>query len=157
MATSLWEQVDGEPNEAYARFLVYRNLGPSRSLDAAYLVHGGGAAKRGKPQQRASGQWMHDSSKFNWVERATAWDVSQLDSIVPGSVATIYKLIGEFARVTLMQIQSGKIKPRNWQQAMDAVNVLSGFITPESASAARAAMGHEAPATGTVTGCDKPE
>lgn len=133
-----WERLPEEPEVAYARFLVYRNLGPARSLDAAYRST---AAKRDKSRSapgsklpRVSGQWQSDCSQYNWVERATAWDIAQLEAIVPGSIATIFKVIDEFAKATLQAIQAGKAKPKNWAQVMEAVNALSNFITPEAAS-----------------------
>lgn len=40
-----WEQLPDEPDSAYARFLMYRNLGPARSIDAAFKTT---ATKRNK-------------------------------------------------------------------------------------------------------------
>jgi hypothetical protein len=41
-----WDQQSGEPDNVYARFLFYRSLGPSRSMDMVYrLLH---PAKKGE-------------------------------------------------------------------------------------------------------------
>src|SRR5687768_17558601 len=73
-----WDQLPGEPDVAYARFLLYRNLGPARSLEKAYgaflsTIEDESAQNRVKP--RASGTWCEDSAQYKWVARAVAWDV----------------------------------------------------------------------------------
>jgi hypothetical protein len=46
-----WEQQPGEPDAAYVRFLVYRNLGPGRTLRlASATLTGRSATNRNKPQ-----------------------------------------------------------------------------------------------------------
>jgi len=134
-----WERLDGEPEVAYARFLLYRNLGPARTLEAAYSISCRAKAKD-STKRHIPGSWGEECARYSWRERATAWDIAQLETIVPGSVATIYTAIGEFAKVTLDQLQSGKVRPRNWAQVMAALNVLANFVTPETADAARARL-----------------
>jgi len=58
-----WDRRKGEPAPAYARFLIYRNLGPRRSLAQAQEVCG---VSLGRLKQ-LSGQW-------SWPARALAWD-----------------------------------------------------------------------------------
>src|SRR5579871_3562506 len=92
-----WDQQPEEPDAAYARFLVYRNLGPSRSIDAAY--HSAGAinaeAKRSKAK-RASSTWFLEASQWNWQARAEAWDVFMLlasgQRVVTRFIAALDKL-----------------------------------------------------------------
>lgn len=63
----------GEPEAAYARFLVYRSMGPSRSLERAYQL-----ATNSKEPQQVSGQWTSDSTRWEWVRRANEWDIHNL-------------------------------------------------------------------------------
>jgi len=61
----LWERQPGEGSKAYAAFCVYRDLGPERSLEKV-------RQNLDKPRTR---KWLGDwSVKYNWVERAQAYD-----------------------------------------------------------------------------------
>jgi len=64
--SELWERLPGESAKAYEAFCVYRDLGPSeRSLEKARKM-------LPKPRSRKwIGEW---SAKYNWVERAKAYD-----------------------------------------------------------------------------------
>jgi hypothetical protein len=59
----LFERQPGESSRAYDSFIVYRDMGPMRTLEKA-------SWKTGK-----SHAWMQDlSQRWNWVERAAAYD-----------------------------------------------------------------------------------
>jgi len=132
-----WEQLSGEPDAAYTRFLIYRNLGPARSLDAAYRAFvGSSATKRAKTQAKANGQWTKDSAQWNWDERARAWDIALLSQMVPEAAVTILNLINETARVALETLKFGKLKPRTWNALSETVTILASFISPETIKAA---------------------
>src|SRR4051812_42744623 len=70
-----WAQQPVESDAAYARFLIYRNLGPERSLRSAFVAAMGGPQKAAKRLQRLPGHWMRDSQRWNWTQRAKCWDV----------------------------------------------------------------------------------
>ncbi len=66
-----WERRPEESGRAYSAFVLYRDLGPTRSLAAAYAASrhpGGGVAKK------AASHWEEWSSAYDWVERAEAYD-----------------------------------------------------------------------------------
>jgi len=131
-----WEQLPGEPDTAYVRFLIYRDLGPSRSIDSAYAAATAGSAPNGtKAHRRANGQWKHDSAEYHWPERARAWDIAVLSELVPETASLIFTTINEAARVTLEKLREGKLKPRTWPQLLESVTILAGFISPEVISA----------------------
>ncbi len=65
-----WERRDDESAPAFIAFSVYRDLGPTRSIDAAWRTTQTGQ-NRGK---RAPSAWEGWSSRFDWVERAAAYD-----------------------------------------------------------------------------------
>ncbi len=63
--SELWERMPGESTKAYSVFCQYRDLGPERSLEKL-------RQKLAKSRSRATlTRW---SSKYNWVERARAYD-----------------------------------------------------------------------------------
>lgn len=123
-----WDQQPGEPPEAYARFLVYRNMGPVRSLDAAYQAANVG---KGRKSSERSGTWQDNSSAYNWRERAARWDVAQLSAVVPETAGVIFEAIKEFARQTLAEVQSGKHRPKDWGEVKEALVVLSTLVSPD--------------------------
>lgn len=98
----LWERLNGEPPEAYARFCTFRDMGKNRNLAEAYLRFDGDinadSGKNGieltasqkaymdrkmqlavpKALQRASwAQWRKWATEWNWWKRALAWDREQ--------------------------------------------------------------------------------
>lgn len=58
-----WERQEGETPKAWEAFVVYRDLGSSRSLR--------GVANHLSKGMSLISRW---SSRWNWVERAAAWD-----------------------------------------------------------------------------------
>ncbi len=127
-----WEQQPGEPAEAYVRFLEYRNLGPARSIDAAYAVSNKIAPNRAKPR-RASGQWDADSATYRWVERAAAWDIETFSTIGQQAVIKFIAAIDKFAEKTLAAMES--TEPRNWSDILDTIELLSRLIPSETVEA----------------------
>jgi hypothetical protein len=67
------ERLADETARAYQAFCYYRDLGPGRSFDKAYQRY---CADRGmnRSSRRRPGGWSNWSTKYNWVERAKAYD-----------------------------------------------------------------------------------
>lgn len=130
-----WEQREGEPNEAYARFLVYRNLGRARSLESAYSLDSGQAAKKSRKKQSISGQWTSDSTAYDWVERATAWDIEML--IIHGAdvVLDFIEAMRNYANKTLRASFGEGLTPRDWGELTNALNTLGKFIPADTVAA----------------------
>lgn len=59
-----WERQDGESSQAYQAFLIYRDLGPGRTFAAV--------AEKSKKCDSLIRKWKR---RWNWRERADAWDV----------------------------------------------------------------------------------
>ena len=66
-----WNRLTDEPANWYNRFLLYRNLGPDRTLIGA--VNKARKSQK-KPVQDAPGAWKDASEKYQWKERAEAYD-----------------------------------------------------------------------------------
>jgi hypothetical protein len=141
----VWEQHEGEPDEAYVRFLYYRNMGPTRSLDAAYqqYVESGEietkekgiivAPKRTKTP-RANGQWKEDSSSYQWEFRANKWDIHMLKIAGKSVISDFYKLLAVTTNQTLEAMRSGKLLPQTYGQALEGLQILGNFVQPEAAA-----------------------
>jgi len=125
-----WLRRWDESDESYARFLHYRNLGPCRSLDAAYQA----ATNSDKPLQ-ATGTWGDDSRKYKWVKRAAAWDIYTLDrageKIVLGYVALVESLLTKALAV------AAKTEPERWADAVAVAKMLQGFVSSDSINEVR--------------------
>ncbi len=67
---------------------------------------------------------------------------------VPNAVAAVFQAIDDFAKVTIIALQSGSVKPRTWAQAMGAIQILAGFISPETARNAMDQLRRTGDATG---------
>ena len=65
----LWTRQSGETKRAYACFCAYRDLGPSRTLLAAYRQKTGK-----KTAKQSSGHWNAWYRKHEWKQRAEAYD-----------------------------------------------------------------------------------
>lgn len=70
----VWERMAGEPGVWYARFEIFRLLGPTRTLARAYRTAARLEGLRGK---RPSRGWTVAAREWKWVERAEAWDQEQ--------------------------------------------------------------------------------
>lgn len=65
-----WERQPGETAKAFQAFRAYRDLGPARTMLAAYRL------TKGKPDAKAiSGGWARWSQEHRWTERADAYDL----------------------------------------------------------------------------------
>jgi hypothetical protein len=72
MDQQLWDRFPGETSRQFEAFKVYRDMGPSRSLDAACAQAAGRRRERGK---RVTGTWGKWSSTWSWPDRAKAYDI----------------------------------------------------------------------------------
>lgn len=144
----VWEQQSDEPVSAYKRFLIYRSLGPARSVERAYEVYARSRANSRPCAPRVdgaeaptsgrirSGTWLANSLRWRWRDRADAWDATMLTQTVPEAMAAIFGSIGELARVTLETLVGRELRPTSWGQLVEAVSTLAGFIAPETVQAA---------------------
>jgi hypothetical protein len=87
MSTGNTYPIDGKPEtpephesaRAYAAFCMYRDLGPGRSVAAAWNAHQATRGAKGmigvvQQRSRPSGRWNLWSSKYHWIDRAAAHD-----------------------------------------------------------------------------------
>lgn len=69
-----WEQMldKQEPDLWYGRFRAYLLMGFKRSVQAVF--HQEAEENRGNPRGEAQGHWYEYAKKYNWEERAQAYD-----------------------------------------------------------------------------------
>ena len=137
-----WDQLPEEPDRAYARFLVYRNLGPTRSVQKAYeqALEGGIDQNRQKSTNHSS-TWTLNSTAFRWKERATAWDISTLSEVGQDVVVTFVQVLRAYAQTMLRELQDGRLKPRDFHQLTAAINTLGALIPAETVEGVQSLAG----------------
>ena len=73
-----WELQPQEPPRWFARFEVYRTLGPARTLETTFATvresHGLAGERPGQAWYKAARQWR-------WEERAAAWDAAERERL----------------------------------------------------------------------------
>jgi hypothetical protein len=139
-----WDRQEGEPEEAYSHFLAYRNLGPGRSIDAAYFLSKESPRskrKRTPTAKRASHTWGVESSKWSWINRAIAWDIEMLETQGREVVTLYFTALRKAAFKILQALDNKNIKPKGWQGVLDGLHELSNVIPPETVAALRAHTG----------------
>lgn len=73
---AIYERQPGEPARWYARFLLHRNAGPSRTLLGT--VHAEQAKTSDKKRSKGiPGSWFEACERWNWKARAEAYDADQ--------------------------------------------------------------------------------
>jgi len=128
-----WDQLPDEPITAYRRFMIYRDLGPLRTIEKAYKAFKGNA----KHSNSVPGMWGKDSVDYNWLNRATFWDIEMMSEHGTQAVINWVLSLVELSEQTLEEMQSGRLKPRSFEQVLGALDVLGKFVTPETVEAAR--------------------
>lgn len=96
-----WDQLPDEPDPSYARFRAYLNLGTTRSVRRAFEEHTGRQTVQKtsthKPDKRPckKGQWEDDAWRYKWRERASKWDIANLETASRECAASFVENIKE--------------------------------------------------------------
>ena len=113
----IWDKREDESSKAYAWFCRYRDMGPDRSHEKLNQKY-----TEGRSRKALTLRW---SSKYNWVERAEAYDVylegrkreSNEERTIKAAEEHI-KLSDSVMEVLLYKlplISSGELKPNEWK------------------------------------------
>lgn len=70
-----WDRQPDEPTLWFSRFEAYRLAGPGRTFEATYREDGKGQKKAAE----ITGAWRKAAEKYQWRERAAAWDMAQIE------------------------------------------------------------------------------
>lgn len=71
-----WDRLPREPMLWFARFEIYRELGPGRTIEEAWRVH---KAEQSSPSnsKRPHNRWYEVAREWSWQKRAEEWDEEQ--------------------------------------------------------------------------------
>ncbi len=128
-----WDQLEGEPDAAYNRFLTYLSMGPGRSVRKAFCIyHDKPIPKRIHEAHR--GSWDRDCAHWQWVDRAHAYDRARLIEKTQHTMAKLMHSVDVIALKVIQELE--RTKPRGWKQAVEALKVVAAFIPTESAATA---------------------
>ena len=72
--THPWLRMRDEPEIAHRSFLVFRDIGPERSISEVNAILKGIKFDRKKKKKYANAATLEWSKKFKWYDRATRWD-----------------------------------------------------------------------------------
>lgn len=156
-----WEQYPGEPDDRYVMFLVFLNLGPTRTILNAYQVYnsqtpGTLTQKRKLKLMKAnevvhSGSWDRFAREWDWRRRAARWDVYSLNSLVPETASIIFQVLKTYALKVLTAVEKMEIDPTHTDALRADITTLTTLISPEAIARAAANnsrdAGHGRPAT----------
>ena len=146
-----WQQRPGEPDESYARFLLYRNLGPGRTLQVAYnafvsqFKNAQEPDKRNKTQLSIPGHWGEDSARWEWVDRASAWDVHVFSTHGERLAVLWVGILTAAAEKCAQKLADPKCKPRDFMQCVAVVDKLAAFLSPDAVKSLQPAAGPAGP------------
>ena len=125
-----WERQRGESAKAFHAFAHYRDLGATRSLDAAYGQHVQECDRQGTGNEpavskAASGVWTNWSTRYVWVERAAEWD-AELDRKKREAYESTLVRVAASRRA-----RQAAIALKMQEKALDSIEVLApGMIEP---------------------------
>jgi hypothetical protein len=146
-----WDQLPTEPDEAYSRFLLYRNLGPGRSLHAAYLTYlttfrnASDDIQTGKKRQQVPGFWGADSGRWKWVDRANAWDHHVLHTHGERLSILWVGILTTAAEKCAQKLAQPNCRPKDFMQCMAVVDKLSAFLSPDAVQSIQPPAGDPGP------------
>lgn len=128
-----WSKLPAESDEAYSRFLIYRNLGPCRSIRRAYFRYlqeydgyRGGIKGINPPHN-----WRAECAEYFWVERSAAWDVRNL-SAYGARIAVLH--VQAMTKVAEKSVRYAKrLEPgdEGWGDLLDSIRLVAEFLTPD--------------------------
>lgn len=133
MAKEPWDQLEGESDDAYTRFLIYRNLGPNRSLRKGYhrflQLHDGFTGR--KERLNIPGTWTANSSEFEWGTRCAAWDIRNLHVQGARVVNLHTQAVVMIARKLVRLADKVEIESQGWENVLETLRTLNEYLSPE--------------------------
>jgi hypothetical protein len=140
-------QLPNESPAAYARYLLFRSLGPGRTVEAAYKLHWRRMSEREETcPRRAPPNWYTEATRHRWRDRADAWDMRVLIGVGEHAIAGHVALLDALARraVRWVEESAGPSDPA-WGRLLDTIDVFSRAVPPDMLAAIIAPGGAAAP------------
>jgi len=140
-----WNRRAGESFEDYSLFLFFRNVGPSRTLRAAYTgyLQEFGMEQRGPKVVRATRSWRDKCAEFEWVERAAAWDAHNLQTVGARIAALHGQAMLQLAERMCRAVHKAKPGDASWGDLLRGMQEVGSFLTPELVTGIYARFGED--------------
>lgn len=147
MAKQPWDKLTTESDEDYARFLMYRNLGPTRSVRECYFRY---LQEYDNYQGRKNGvrppnSWQLQCRRNFWIERAAAWDVRNLSHYGQKIVALHSEAIAAIARKNLRAARRLNVGQKGWSDLQASIRTVAEYLTPELLKNVQQRTGNDQP------------
>ena len=84
-----WHRLADETAAAYIAFRTYLDLGPGRTVNAAYRMRKGAKSGEGGRTVRAHSRWYAWADRHSWEERAAAYDAHVEREVIQANAGTI--------------------------------------------------------------------
>ncbi|MCL5950741.1 MAG: hypothetical protein M1132_03310 [Chloroflexi bacterium] len=128
----IWDRLDGEPLAAFNKFVVYRSLGPGRSLGKAAALYGRSSSRSNRAKlRRPSGRWSTLSVRWAWVSRAQAYDCWVVLSNSDKAILGFYEGVTVAIEKSVRELK--ETNPKGWKQASQTLATFASFISNGSA------------------------
>ncbi len=140
-ARSEWDQLPDEPIDSYGRFVIFRNLGPGRTLGTAYQAFRltfQNAIPEVNPRKTrlyVPGHWGLDSSSWNWHKRADAYDAHVFETYGERAVVKFIGALDRIADKVCRALAKSKIRPKSWRDCLEALAIIQQYAHPGSVNA----------------------
>ena len=128
-----WSRLPGESEDAYAHFLIYRNLGYSRSLKRAYFRYlqmydeYTGDIKR----LVIPATWRRQCMDHFWTQRATSWDIQNLHTYGSRLAVLYTQAVTKMAEKCVRVSRSKNPGDKEWPDLLDTVQTVREYLTPD--------------------------
>lgn len=119
----IWNKQPGETKQSYRAFSIYRDMGVGRSLDKAYVLflseqrHDSTKTAPKKAATEAPRHWSDWSSKFGWVERASAFD-AHMDAELQAQFES--ELLVKRQQVIRQELADSELQMSKWHEMVNA-------------------------------------
>lgn len=133
-----WDRLSVEDDLDYSYFLVFRNLGPRRTLRAAYRHFAssfGNAQKTPLSGVNVPEKWKSLRRENRWVERASAWDVHCLKSVGCRVAVNQSQAILSLSREAVRTARKVRLDPEQPAELLDVMRTIQGYLTPDAVAA----------------------
>lgn len=129
----VWHRLPGETKQAYARFLWYRNLGPTRSVKTCYYQY---LKEKDNYQGTKKGitvptRWHRECTKNKWVDRAASWDIRNLTRYGARIVALHSQTITLLAMKNRRVVGKTEHGTKEWNGLMEGISRVAEYVNPE--------------------------
>jgi hypothetical protein len=131
-----WDRLGVEDDLDYTHFLIFRNLGPRRTLRKAYRHYLTTFANSQNKVTDCTGanmpqRWRNLYRDNRWVERASAWDVSNLKSVGSQLVVNQSRALLNLSRKALAASIEVAISTDDVKELLEVLKTIQQYLTPE--------------------------